>query len=357
MRILIVPSSLRGGARRCMTVAREANATAQRVAGLPSPEGMPPEATSQLRAAVAQLARSSAAAGRQSEFLTARAQRGLMADGPFGSPLDLSGPSLLSPWELPADPKKPKKHHWYDGPLDFLDGAYDETVETVKGVGNTGLGIAAHTIDGDNPLVRIPQIPGMGRLSDHIPFLAKQRRDLDAAADWALHHPGEFATGVGKDLVAYDDHAKGDNAHGAGRNTVGIIGLLAPMSKAGSAAKASRAAGAAKKAEESAARASDDARVVRDRAQREHDQARPPGESTADRLVRERREHYELTRARGQAHLADERLRTEVQEAREAAERAAATKAEAIKEAGKAGGSAAGQSGAKVLDSHGQPRH
>jgi hypothetical protein len=49
MKIVIVPSTLRGGAKRCLTVAREANASALRVGGYPIPEGMPAAATGQLR--------------------------------------------------------------------------------------------------------------------------------------------------------------------------------------------------------------------------------------------------------------------------------------------------------------------
>jgi len=355
VKILIVPSTLRRGAQSCLTVAREANASARRVAGLPSPEGMPPEATGRLHAAVAQLARSSASAERQAEFLLARAERGLLADGPLGALLDLTGPGLLSPWNMPAAPKKPKEHHWYDGPLSFADGVYDEASETIVGVGKTGLGLSAHVIDGDIPGVLAPRLPFTGRTSDHLPFLARQRRDLDAAARWAAEHPGEFATAVGKDLVAYDDHAKGDNAHGAGRNALGIAGLLVPFSKSASAVKASRAANAAKDAEAAAARASAESRVSREAAQGRYDDARAhqrADETPLGQAQRVRSARWQLARARGEARLADERLQTELQRSREAAERAAEGKAEAMRKSGDGTASTLGQSGAKVLDQH-----
>ena len=357
MKIVIVPSTLRAGARRCLTVAREAHASAQRVGAMPAPDGMPPDALGQLRAAVAQLQRSAACAERESAFLQARAQRGLLADGPFGSLLDLAGPQLASPWALPASPprKNEDEHHWWDGPVNFGLGAVDEVADTVKGLSDTGVGLAGHVIDGDVPGVPGLGLPGvhpLGRLSDHVPYMNRRRRELDEAADWARHHPGQFATAVGKDFIAYDDHHAGEHAHGAGRNAVGILTLLVPFSKAGAAGKATKAAGAARTAEEAAGETSAAARAAQRAAHVDHVRAtvRQPGESRAAYDLRRLHAQNELTRTTGQAHLAEERLNTKVQEAHAAAERAAQARHEALEEAAGVPRDAA----AKVLGNHDQ---
>jgi hypothetical protein len=335
MKIVIVPSTLRAGAKRCMTVAREANASALRLGGLPTPDGVPATATGQLRSAMAQLQRSCAAAERESQFLAARAERGLLADGPFGALIDVTSPPLLSPWAMPAAPPKKREHHWYGGPREFLEGAADESTDTIKGLVDTGAGLAGHAIDGDlGPLGPLLQAAGGPRLSDHIPYIGAKRKELDAAAAWAYRHPGEFAGAVGKDLVAYDDHAKGDNAHGFGRNAVGLLSMLAPLSKAGAVGTTTKAARTARNAE----RAAGDARGVALAAQRaayvDHVRAtvRRDGESEEAYDLRRVQARNELTRTTGQSHMAEERLRTDVQEAREAAERAAEARREALKE-------------------------
>lgn len=354
MKIVIVPSTLRAGAKRCMTVAREANASALRVGGLPVPDGMPPEATAQLRSAMAQLQRSCAAAERESQFLTARARRGLLADGPLGSLIDLTGPGLLSPWAMPAAPPQRKKdrHHWYDAQARFFGGAAAEVYDTGRGLADTGAGIAGHVVDGDmlGPVGPLLHHAGVPRLSDHIPYIGQRRKELDAAADWAAHHPGEFATDMGKDLVAYDDHHKGDHAHGAGRNAVTVLSLLIPFSKAGAAGKAAKTSGTARDVERAAAASRDAARAEQRAAHVDHVHAtvRHPGESSEAYALRRLHAQNELTRTTGQAHLAEQRLDTEVQKAHDAAEHAAEARREALKEAGHA----ASETGAKVLGSH-----
>jgi hypothetical protein len=107
--VAMVPGTLRDGACRCTEVAGQARAVADGVDGLPEPDGLPPHVSGQLRAAAAQLRRSAASAGRQSAWLVHRSQKGLMADGPFGSVLDLTAPPLLSPWAMPRPPEKPLK--------------------------------------------------------------------------------------------------------------------------------------------------------------------------------------------------------------------------------------------------------
>jgi hypothetical protein len=353
MRILIVPSSLRAGAKRCMTVAREANAAALRVGSLPSPEGLPPEAAGQLRSAMAQLQRSCLSAEREAQFLNARAQRGLMADGPFGSLIDLTGPGLLSPWAMPAGPKrkKEKKHHWWDGPKNFGLGMVDEVADTAKGLSDAAAGIAGHAIDGDiNPVAALAHALGLPRLSDHIPYIGKRRKELDQAADWAVRHPDEFALAVGKDVIAYDDHAKHHHAHGAGRNTVGILGLLVPFSKAGAAAKATKAVKPVRTAARDAAEASGASRTVQQGAHANHVVSAVPraGESAAAHAARRAAALNELKRTQRVAEQSEQRLNRKVQEAREAAESAAEKRREAVHEAGQA----ASEAGAKVLGSH-----
>lgn len=107
--VAMVPGTLRDGSRRCTEVAGQARAVADSLDGLPEPDGLPPHVSGQLRAAAAQLRRSAASADRQSAWLVHRSQKGLMADGPFGSVLDLTAPPLLSPWAMPRPPEKPLK--------------------------------------------------------------------------------------------------------------------------------------------------------------------------------------------------------------------------------------------------------
>jgi hypothetical protein len=235
MKIVIAPSTLRAGANRCATVAREAEAAAQRIGGLQSPEGMPVEATAQLHAATAQLRRSAAAAERESQFLVARAQRGLLADGPFGALLGLAGPQLLSPWAMQAAPQKPQKEHRQGGLAGFLQGTGDELAATASGISHGGSTTAGHTVDGDSagalgPLLRHLGVPGPG---DDVPYAGSRRRELDDAAGWAARHPDEFAAAVGKGVIAYDEHAKE-----AGHDVVGLLSLAVSSTKADGARSA-----------------------------------------------------------------------------------------------------------------------
>jgi hypothetical protein len=363
----MVPSSLRSGAGRCRTVARESSDAASRVGGLPSPQGMPGEATAQLHAAAAQLRRVNASAVREAEFLSARARLGILADGPFGGGLGgLLGPSLLSPWPPPPAVRKPKKHHWYDGPADFLDGAKDELLDTGKALGDTAIALGGHALDGD-------LVPGVGtvlhaagvpRLSDQIPFVKSRRKQLDAALDWAAHHPGQFAKAVGNDLVAAEDHNKGDHAHGAGRNAVGLVMLLAPVgwaSKAGlgarGAAKGEKAAVAASDAARASARTARD--VAKDAASDAEGISRNPrlADLTDRAAARARRDHYLATKAEGEARLANARIETETQKAEAAAERAREKFKEVPRELLKTSGEALRDSTARVLDHHGHEPH
>lgn len=351
-RIVIVPSTLRAGAGRCRTVALETSGIAGRVAALPSPEGMPPEATAQLNAAAAQLRRSSASAGAGATFLTSRAQQALLADGPFGAPLELFGPGLLSPWAMPPAPPKKEEKNESGGLMGFLDGAKDELVETAVGLGKTGAGLAGRAIDGDLPVPGLFR-PGGPNVSQHIPFIGDQRKELDAGLDYARRNPGKFTTAMGRDLIAYDDHARGDNAHGAGRNTVGILGLLNPAAKAASASKASRAAQAASRAEDAAAKANAGARAARADTRAAHSrivaEGRGRNESAADYAARVNRANWHRVAAANRARLSQERLETEVQKATDAAERAAEIRQKALGEAGKTARDTARDTAAKEL--------
>ena len=334
---------------------------------MPSPEGMPGEATAQLHSAIAQLQRCQASAQREADFLTSRAHLGILADGPFGGALGgLFGPNLLSPWPPPPPVSKPKKHHWYDGPVAFLDGAKDELVDTGKGLADTAIGIGGHAIDGDllpgiGPLLHHLGLP---RLSDHIPFVNSRRRQLDAGLDFALHHPGQFVKAVGGVLIAAEDHKKGDHAHGAGRNAVAILSLLIP---AGYAGKAGLAARGAAKGEKAAVAASDaaraSARTARDVSKVADSDAAiiaktPKLADLAERAaVRARRAHYLATKAEGEARLANARIETETQKAEAAAERAREKLHELPKETLHKVGEAGRDATARVLDHHGQEEH
>lgn len=361
----MVPSSLRAGAERCRTVAREASDEAGRVGALPSPDGMPGEATAQLHAAAAQLRRCYASALREAEFLTARARLGILADGPFGSALgDILGPSLLSPWPPPAV-RKSKKHHWYDGPLDFLDGAKDELVDTAKALKDTAIAVGGHALDGDlTPLGAILHAAGVPRLSDQIPFVRSRRKQLDTALDWAAHHPDQFAKAVGNDLVAADDHNKGDHAHGAGRNAVGLLSLLAPVGWAGkagigvhAATRGEKAAGAASDAARASARTARDVEKVA--AGDAEGLSKIPRAADVAKLAaaRARRTHYLATKAEGEAQLANARIETETQKAELAAEHAREKLREIPAETLKKIGEAGRDSTARVLDHHGHEEH
>ncbi|MEA2149638.1 MAG: hypothetical protein QOD69_1468 [Solirubrobacteraceae bacterium] len=364
----MVPSSLKAGAGRCRTVAREASDAAGRIGALPSPEGMPGEATAQLHAAAAQLHRIQASAAREAQFLTARAQLGILADGPFGGGLGgLLGLGLLSPWPPPPPVKKPKEHHWYDGPLDFLDGAKDEGVDTVRALGDTAIAVGGHALDGDLLPLGVGALlhhAGVPRVSDHVPFVAGRRQQLDTALDWAVHHPKQFAKAVGNDLVAAEDHNKGDHAHGAGRNAVGLLSLLAPVGWAG---KAGVGAHAAAKGEQAAVAVSDAARAAARTARDVEKVAAGDAEGlgkiprAADMAklaaARARRTHWLATKAEGEARLAAARIEGETQKAELAAERAREKLSEVPRETLEKVGDAGRDGTARVLDHHGHEEH
>jgi len=222
----------------------------------------------------------------------------------------------------------------------LLAGAKDEIIETGVSFADTAAAIEGHAIDGDLPVAPIGPLfrrLGVPRPSDEIPYVGSRRKELDAAAGWAAHHPVEFGVDFAKDLSAWDEHSKGEHAHAFGRNIVGLASMVVPFTKAGAAGKAMEAAGAAKGAERAAADASEAARAAQRAAyvDRVNATVRQPGESLDELRLRRLHARDELTRTAGQAHLAEERVNTEIQKAREAAEHAAEARNEALKEGGK----------------------
>jgi hypothetical protein len=329
-------------------VAREAGAGAQRVASLHAPEGMPPEALAQLRAAAAQLGHSSDSAAHEAAFLLVRLQRGLLADGPLGGALGaILGVGLTSPWgALPV--VKTQEHHWYDpiedalgaakdvvvgrakSDLDFLDGAWDEATATLAALKDTGLGLAGHGIDG--PLGIPLNLLGVKTPSDYIPVIGDRRRKLDKTAAWAGSHPAAFGKAVVKDASAWDDFSHGRVAHGTGRVVFGVAEFFAPVAVAGKAARVST--GATRGLQSSVdASAAASARVghAADAVQAAGEKLRltaRSGKSIADDLGRLRGAQAGHTRAIGEAQLAHQRIETALQNANAAALHAAHVKDE-----------------------------
>jgi hypothetical protein len=262
--------------------------------------------------------------------------------------------------------KKPKKHHWYDGPADFLDGAMDDALDTGKALADSAIAIGGHALDGD-------LVPGVGvvlhaagvpRLSDQIPFVASRRKQLDTGLDWAAHHPGQFAKAVGNDLVAAEDHNKGDHAHGAGRNAVGLLLLLAPVGWAGKAglgargaAKGEKAAVAASEAARASARTARDVETVAVSDAEAISKNPRLADLTERAAARARRDHYLATKAEGEARLAHARIETATQKAEAAAELAREKLSEVPEETLLKGGEGVRDATARVLDHHGREAH
>lgn len=96
-RAIMVPSTLRDGAGSFRAVAADASAIADGVMRLAALADLPPEVSGNLRDAARQLRRSAIAAERQAIFLSWRAHRGLLVEGPAGARGRTSLPQLLSP--------------------------------------------------------------------------------------------------------------------------------------------------------------------------------------------------------------------------------------------------------------------
>lgn len=330
MKILMVASSLHNGAVSCRSVAREMSASARRVKGMPAPPGLPPELAGELHACAVQLQRSAIAAEREAIFLQIRAHRGLLADGPLGSPIgDLLSPPLLSPWNMPDDPSE---HHPLNIVADVRKGIRDELATAAVSTWDLAVGLVGNVLNSRG-----------GGVSKHLPYVEKRRRALQDAAEYIARHPGEFAVSVVKDAVAYNTWTKRHYGEAVGHNIVGVVGFLAPMSKAAQAARAGRIAEEAGRVERGAAITENYARLDRNiaRAKRDMDSGagRRPGETLAQRHDRadalkarvdaanehlgQAREqlHAEAERARAaEAHAADARQEAQADARREAAQ-------------------------------------
>ncbi len=105
--VAMTPGSLGDGAGRCREVSRQARLVVANVGGLPQPAGMPAHVSVQLHAAMAQLRRSADSAEAQSAWLIHRSHKGLIANGPMASLLDVTAPPLVTPWAMPPPPPKP----------------------------------------------------------------------------------------------------------------------------------------------------------------------------------------------------------------------------------------------------------
>ena len=335
----MVPSSLREGAVACRTVAREGSATARRVMAIPVPPDVPPGALSEVHDAVNQLQRSAIAAERQAIFLLQCAHRGVLADGPFGSFADITLPPLLSPWAMPAEPKR--KHHKAGGLLGVLEGAGEELLATGEGLAKTGVALSAHQLD------RI--VPG---LSDHIPYVGDMRKQFDRGVLFAIEHPDEFAKLLGEDTIAAKQWRDHDYANAIGHNIAGLAELFVAVGKVGKAGVASRGA---TKAEEQAARGvrvreADHRALKAPRAGSRLEQAAggsgpPPWTEVAHE---------------GRVRLAAERIETARQNlaaAQAASAHASEHVGETGKEAGKAGLKTVRDASGKLLNEPAEPEH
>lgn len=202
-RIVIAPSSVRAGAKGCALVAREASAAAQRVQGLPEPEGAPGGAMAMARSTAAQLRHSAGAASSEAAFLRARAGKAHMLDGPFGTELDLTLPELRSPWALPAPALEHKEPCGLKG---FMKGMGLGLADTAKTMATTTAAIGGHTLDGDTgalgPVTALAHRYGLPRLSDHVPLMGSARKQIDSAMKYAARHPRTFARAMADSTVA-----------------------------------------------------------------------------------------------------------------------------------------------------------
>lgn len=138
---------------------------------------------------------------------------------------------------------------------------------------------------------------------------------------WAVRHPGQFAKAVGGDLVAAEDHGKGEHAHGGGRNAVTLLSLLAPAGWAAATARVVERVAMA------------DAQVLK--------RISEAADTAALAVARANRAKWLATRAEGEARLAESRIEAATQKAEQAAEctreKLGEVPAETLKKAGEAG--------------------
>jgi len=241
----MVPSSLHKGAVACRTVARETSASARRVKGLPTPQGMPPGALGELHSLAPQLQRAAISAEREAIFLLTCSHLGLLADGPLSSLMGLVVPPLLSPWAMPATPKGRKADLEAQDPR---AGVRDELGAIAKSLWDTSVGLVGHVLDSKG-----------GHLSERIPYIEERKKELDDAAKYIYEHPWEFTKETLKGAIAYEDFKHGRVGHGAGVVAVGVASFATPFTKAADALRADRVAA-------EAAAAAKDPKLLRDRA-------------------------------------------------------------------------------------------
>ena len=222
------PSELRHNAVSCRRIAIDGAAVARQVKALSIPHGVPPEAVSDIHNAMNQLQRSAIATERQAIFLLTCAHRGILADGPLGIFANIGLPSLLSPWPMPAAPKRQHKLPWG---LGLLKGAAEEIASTGKGLIDLGVVALAYNID--------HMVPG---LSGHIPYVGEKRRQFEEGVLWALSHRKEFLVMLGKDTIAYKEWSEGKYAEAIGHNIVGLGEVVLVVGKAGKASLVEKAA-------------------------------------------------------------------------------------------------------------------
>lgn len=300
----MTPSTVTAAAGVASAVGSELTAIGASVSGFPIPEGVEGDIAGRLAAAGASLTRAGSAVGSQSAWLRYRAALFLAADAPGGGLLRAglsAGPSLLSPFAVP-----PKGKGFWRG---LRDGALD-----------TGEGFLR--------TVSVANQNSVGRVwpKELMPFGKTQRRwnkEFEDGVKWANAHPAEFAAAVGRDMVAYDDHADGETGYALGKNVVAVLGFFVPISKIsklGVAARGvKRAAGDVRVAE----RARDAAAARRDTAHQnrqyyQRDAVQGQHESDADFRVRQ----AARPQLRAASDAAWERATDRANEAREAAVRA-----------------------------------
>lgn len=316
-RITLVPASVKAGSRTARTLCVEVGSSAARVQSLPMPSGLKTDVAGQLSKIGGSLMRASASFASQSSWLSHRATLGLLADSPAGFVLDLTEPPLLSP-HAPKPGAKPNEKD-----PGFLAGLGAGLKDLGEGVLRTGA-----AVNYVNPLYHLAPDSAM-------PFKATQKKwnkELLEGLKWASKHPDQFLEAAGKDLVAYNEHAKGHHRFGGGKNTIAILEIFVAPAKIAKVGKTMSQTAKANRASSEAARLSGSARAELDNAisRRRTEEGRVivkrDTESNADFETRKRLHEMqrntaklEWRAAKRDAYEANKRLREAQQRASEAA--------------------------------------
>jgi hypothetical protein len=232
--------TLHDGAVSCRRIAVDGGAVARQVKAVPVPAHVPPEALSQIHDAMNQIQRSAISAERQALFLLQTFHAGQVADAPGGARAHIHIPGLLSPWAKSAKPHKSLLDRVEDAAgslLHVAKGALDDLVGTARGFADTAIALSAVELDAI--------VPGA---SEHVPGLARRKRQFERGVDWAIHHPGEVFKQIGKDMVAWDLWKRHHYAEAIGHNVVGFAELFLAVGSLGKAGKAVHAGTAGEKA-------------------------------------------------------------------------------------------------------------